>query len=92
MHWGTEFTLEIDDEQKEALSFLNSLGVDIIVGSHPHTMQKINWYKGENKDTNKYLELPDRIYPIALNRKTGTYNIYVEINHTNNNIGFYTIK
>ena len=41
MHWGTEFTYKPDNEQKEMASFLNSLGVDLIVGSHSHCIQPI---------------------------------------------------
>ncbi|MGM9948291.1 CapA family protein [Floccifex sp.] len=39
MHWGDEFTFEVNDTQKEVASFLNDLGVDVIIGNHPHTIQ-----------------------------------------------------
>ena len=53
MHWGTEFTFYPNDEQKEMANFLNSLGVDIIVGSHSHSIQPIEII-GEDKKTLVY--------------------------------------
>ena len=56
MHWGTEFTFYPNDEQKEMANFLNSLGVDIIVGSHSHSIQPIEII-GEDKKTLVYYSL-----------------------------------
>lgn len=39
MHWGTEFTYDINPVQAEVAAFLNEQGVDIIVGNHPHCIQ-----------------------------------------------------
>ena len=41
MHWGTEYSFEVDDRQKEISKFLSDLGVDIIIGHHPHCIQPI---------------------------------------------------
>ena len=41
MHWGTEFTYEIDAAQRDAADFLNEQGVDIIIGNHPHCLQRV---------------------------------------------------
>lgn len=49
MHWGTEFTFTPNDEQKEMAEFLNSLGVDIIMGSHSHSIEPIDIIGNENK-------------------------------------------
>lgn len=56
MHWGTEFTFYPNDEQKEMANYLNSLGVDIIVGSHSHSIQPIEII-GEDKKTLVYYSL-----------------------------------
>ncbi len=48
MHWGTEFTYTPNNEQKEMAKYLNSLGVDIIVGSHSHCIQPIDELISEN--------------------------------------------
>lgn len=41
MHWGTEFTYELDAAQRDAAVFLNEQGVDIIIGNHPHCLQRV---------------------------------------------------
>lgn len=41
MHWGNEFTFTQNNEQKEVANYLNSIGVDIIYGSHSHSIQPI---------------------------------------------------
>lgn len=56
MHWGKEFTYEINKEQQELAYYLNSLGVDIIVGSHSHNIQPIDII-GENHQTLVYYSL-----------------------------------
>lgn len=50
MHWGYEFQFEPNSEQLEMANFLNSLGVDIIVGSHSHNMQPVEII-GDTKKT-----------------------------------------
>ena len=39
MHWGIEYKLKPNDEQKELADFLFKNGVDIIFGSHPHVLE-----------------------------------------------------
>ncbi len=41
MHWGNEYTHTPTDIQKQEAQFLANLGVDIIIGSHPHVIQPI---------------------------------------------------
>ena len=43
MHWGVEYQLEPNATQKEQAKYLASLGVDIIIGNHPHCLQPIEW-------------------------------------------------
>lgn len=43
MHWGVEYTSSPTDEQKEIAKFLADLGVDIVIGNHPHVLQPITW-------------------------------------------------
>ena len=50
IHWGKEFTNDYNSEQKEVAKFLNEQGVDIIVGSHSHSIQPIEWI-GDKKKT-----------------------------------------
>ena len=41
MHWGYEYHTMYSDTQKQIAEALNSYGVDIIFGSHPHVVQPI---------------------------------------------------
>jgi len=43
MHWGVEYTHEPTLYQKDMANYLASLGVDIIIGTHPHVIQPIGW-------------------------------------------------
>lgn len=39
MHWGVEYSLMPDNEQKELADWLLAHGVDHVIGSHPHVVQ-----------------------------------------------------
>lgn len=41
MHWGTEYSNGVSEEQRETASYLAGLGVDIVIGSHPHVIEPI---------------------------------------------------
>ena len=41
MHWGTEYSFSVSSAQQEIANYLSSLGVDIIIGSHPHVVEPI---------------------------------------------------
>lgn len=43
MHWGVEYSAEPNASQKEMAEYLSSLGVDIIIGNHPHVLQPITY-------------------------------------------------
>ena len=43
LHWGSEYNDEISDTQKKILKQLQEGGVDIVVGSHPHLVQRIDY-------------------------------------------------
>lgn len=51
MHWGIEFTFNPNEEQKLLAKYLNELGVDIIIGSHSHSIQPIEEIIGNDKKT-----------------------------------------
>ena len=41
MHWGEEYELTPNSEQNELADLLFQNGADIILGSHPHVLQKM---------------------------------------------------
>ncbi len=43
MHWGVEYQTNPSKEQKEIAAYLSSLGVDIIIGAHPHIIQPVEY-------------------------------------------------
>ena len=43
MHWGTEYKTEPTEEQKREAKYLSDLGVDIIIGTHPHIIEPIEY-------------------------------------------------
>lgn len=43
MHWGNEYTHVPTSYEKDAAKFLSEQGVDIIIGTHPHVIQPIEF-------------------------------------------------
>ena len=43
LHWGQEYQDAPGEEQQELARYLASLGADVIIGHHPHVIQKAEW-------------------------------------------------
>ena len=43
MHWGVEYTHTPTGYEKDMAQFLADNGVDIIIGTHPHVIQPVEW-------------------------------------------------
>ena len=43
MHWGVEYTHNPTDSQRELAKFLADKGVDIVIGTHPHVIQPVEF-------------------------------------------------
>lgn len=52
-HWGTEYVLTQTKDQEKKAQFLADLGVDLIIGTHPHVIEPVAWITG--KDGNQTL-------------------------------------
>ncbi|MDR0422717.1 MAG: CapA family protein [Proteiniphilum sp.] len=52
-HWGTEYKRYPDKRQKEQAAFLFRRGVDVIIGSHPHVVQPVEYFACHDGDTAK---------------------------------------
>ena len=48
MHWGTEYSFGVNAKQDEIAKYLSGLGVDLIIGAHPHVVESCE-YINENK-------------------------------------------
>ena len=46
-HWGEEHEFEPNQFQKGYAQLFADLGVDVVIGTHSHTIQPIEWVKGE---------------------------------------------
>lgn len=46
-HWGTEYLLEANEYQKEMAQKMSDLGVDVIIGGHPHVVEPIEVIESE---------------------------------------------
>ena len=43
MHWGIEYEHNPNAYQKDMAEYLSNLGVNIIIGTHPHVIEPITW-------------------------------------------------
>lgn len=43
MHWGTEYSLGVNSNQDEIAKYLSELGVNIIIGAHPHVVEPVEY-------------------------------------------------
>lgn len=43
MHWGNEYVNEPTNSQRDIAEYLSSLGVNLIIGTHPHVVQPITY-------------------------------------------------
>lgn len=57
MHWGVEYSTSISEEQKDLTKYLNELGAEVIIGTHPHVIEPAEIYHSENQDTLVYYSL-----------------------------------
>ncbi len=55
MHWGNEYNFKPSANQKNLASMMAGLGVDVIIGHHPHVLQPIEWVESPNGDGHKTL-------------------------------------
>lgn len=92
MHWGTEYMTYPTNEQKEISEYLASLGVDLIIGTHPHVIEPIEYID----DTLVIYSLGNFISSqIGVERLTGlmlSLNIKKEEYHGKTTISFEDIE
>lgn len=47
IHWGTEYSEELEAAQTEGARELVDAGADVVLGAHPHCLQGMEFYKGK---------------------------------------------
>ncbi len=53
LHWGTEYDTVPSKMQTDLADYFFSLGADLIIGSHPHVLQKMVWSKNATGEKDK---------------------------------------
>ena len=48
VHWGNEYQMSANSYQKDYMKHFLKLGVDAVVGAHPHICQPMEWVTGED--------------------------------------------
>lgn len=48
MHWGVENMTDVQPSQKDLAKKMCEMGVDLIIGSHPHVIGPVEWIESEN--------------------------------------------
>lgn len=48
MHWGTDGSTVVTNEQKRLAGLITDAGADVILGMHSHTLQPVEWQVGRN--------------------------------------------
>ena len=43
LHWGSEYNDTVYESQKDIVSIMQKAGVDVIIGSHPHRVQHVEY-------------------------------------------------
>ena len=46
VHWGTEYAAEPDEAQRLWAQRFADWGVEVVVGTHPHVLQPVEWVTG----------------------------------------------
>lgn len=49
-HWGTEYVLNATKEQEDWAAFFAANGADLILGTHPHVIEPIEWISGKEQE------------------------------------------
>jgi len=47
-HWGTEYTFVPSSYQQKFAKQMTEAGADLIIGTHPHVIQPVEWIKADN--------------------------------------------
>lgn len=47
-HWGVEYTHSENENQRELARYFTELGADLIIGTHPHVIQPVEWIETSN--------------------------------------------
>ena len=55
MHWGKEYSLKINEYQKKWTKIFFELGVDLVIGTHPHVIQPVEVIEDKKRNKKMYV-------------------------------------
>lgn len=66
-HWGTEYSHTPSEEQKKWCDIFYNCGADLVIGTHPHVIQPVNWVqKGDGHRMLVYYSLGNFVNSTAV--------------------------
>lgn len=86
IHWGEEYQTKQNNQQKKMAQAACDLGVDVIVGGHPHMIQPMELLESENDPNHKTVCLYSTGNALS-NQRLGNIS-YVKTAHTEDGIVF----
>lgn len=86
IHWGEEYQLSANDTQKAIAQRLCDMGIDVIIGGHPHVVQPIELLES-NIDLNHKTVCIYSVGNAVSNQRVGNIS-YVNTAHTEDGILF----
>lgn len=100
MHWGVEYTHTPTAYQKDMAKFLSENGVDLVIGTHPHVVEPIeyidntlviyslgNFISGQDNDLN-YAKLVGLLSSIDITKTVNKDKTSIKIDNLNNDLLF----
>ena len=54
-HWGKEYSLKINEYQKKWTKIFFELGVDLVIGTHPHVIQPVEVIEDKKRNKKMYV-------------------------------------
>lgn len=100
MHWGSEYTHTPTAYQTDMAKFLAENGVDVVIGTHPHVVQPIdfidntlviyslgNFISAQENDIN-YAKLVGLMSSIDITKTVEDNNVSIKIDNVNNELLF----
>ncbi len=55
VHWGDQYKDLPNKSQKDMFAYFKSLGVNIVIGAHPHVLQPMEWHKATKENEQESL-------------------------------------
>ena len=86
VHWGYEYKDFPNSYQKKYNRFFQGLGVDVVVGSHPHVIQPMVYSKENNHEFLTVFSLGNFVSNQRAERKDGGAMFRLSFQKTDNNI------